>query len=281
MTLAVNNARGSCNSANSGSPGFFLNGSFASAGLSEFTSQLAIPLPIPIPTPPIPDSFSASFRRFEAKLPYFDAGFPPISGGCIVSVYRVDPDNLPDLADFILKDKPLNAGTLPMSGPFTGSPATLTAKEPGEYLLDLPSPGLAPGAWSLQAFTSTLNIPGPLFTVTGFGLTAGEFRRSQPLRVTWTCPDRNGQVGVTVTSVDAEKFLFGVVSCCYACRDLQAAIGTDLLGQLPLSSQMGAGISAVFMPDLAGSGKIQATGIDFGESVYSVGASVSGATLKP
>ena len=175
VTIGVTNTGGSCNEAQSGSPGLFLNGSFGVASLNRFTTQLAVPVP---GFSQLPDTFSASFRRFEAVFPTADAGFPPVGGGCNVAVSRFDPNNMPDILNFISQDQPLDAGTLTLSGPFAGSPRVIGPSQPGEYELELGSDALAPGTWTLAgsggadvgAFNTMVEVLSPLFSVTDFGV---------------------------------------------------------------------------------------------------------------
>ena len=282
VTIGVTNTGGDCNLASSGSPGFFFNGSFGVASVNRFTTQL----PVPVPGFQPPDSFSASFRRFEAVIPTADAGFPPVGGGCNVAVYRFDSNNPPDILNFISQDQPLDAGTLTLSGPFAGSPQVVGPSQPGEYSVELGNDALAPGTWTLAgsggadigAFNTMVEVVGPLFSVTDFGVQGTSFSRAQPLTISWSCPDPNGTVGVFLASADAVESLFGVVMCSASCSDGQVTISSALLGQLPLSSQGAAFLTANFFSDLQ-SGRIEASGLDFGLFGYSVGEGLIGVSL--
>ncbi len=282
VTIGVTNTGGDCNEAGSGSPGFFFNGSFGVASVNRFTTQL----PVPLPGFDLPDTFSASFRRFEAVIPTADAGFPPVGGGCNVAVYRFDSNNPPDILNFISQDQPLDAGTLTLSGPFAGSPQVIGPSQPGEYSMDLGIDALAPGTWTLAgsggadvgAFNTMVEVLSPLFSVTNFGVQGTSFSQSQPLTINWSCPDPNGTVGVFMASANAADSLFGVVMCSASCSDGQVTIGSDLLGQLPVSSEAAAFVTANFFSDLQ-SGRIEASGLDFGLFGYNVGESLFGVTL--
>ncbi len=282
ITIGVTNTGGDCNLASSGSPGFFFNGSFGVASVNRFRTQL----PVPVPGFQLPDSFSASFRRFEAVIPTADAGFPPVGGGCNVAVYRFDANNPPDILNFISQDQPLDAGTLTLSGPFAGSPQAIGPSQPGEYSMDLGNNALAPGTWTLGgsggadigAFNTMVEVLSPLFSVTDFGVQGTSFSASQPLTINWTCPDPNGTVGVFMASANSAESLFGVVMCSASCSDGQVTIGSNLLGQLPLSSESAAFLTANFFSDLQ-SGRIEASGLDFGLFGYNVGESLFGVTL--
>ena len=283
VTIGVTSSGGDCNQASSGSPGLFLNGSFGVASVNRFTTQLAVPAP-GFPQPP--DTFSASFRRFEAVFPTADAGFPPVGGGCNVAVDRFDPNNPPDILNFISQDQPLDAGTLTLSGPFAGSPQVIGPSQPGEYSMDLGIDALAPGTWTLAgsggadvgAFNTMVEVLSPLFSVTDFGVQGTSFSQSQPLTINWSCPDPNGTVGVFMVSANAVDLLFGVVMCSASCSDGQVTIGSDLLGQVPVSSEGAALLIANFFSDLQ-SGRIEASGLDFGLFGYNVGESLFGVTL--
>ena len=283
VTIGVTNTGGDCNQASSGSPGFFFNGSFGLASVNRFTTQLAIPVP---GFPQFPDTFSASFRRFEAVIPTAEAGFPPVGGGCNVAVYRFDPNNPPDILNFISQDQPLDAGTLTLSGPFAGSPQVIGPSQPGEYSVELGNDALVPGTWTLAgsggadvgAFNTMVEVVGPLFSVTDFGVQGTSFSQAQPLTISWSCPDPNGTVGVFLAAADAVESLFGVVMCSASCSDGQVTIGSALLSQLPLSSQGAAFLTANFFSDLQ-SGRIEASGLDFGLFGYSVGEGLIGVSL--
>ena len=282
VTIGVTNTRGSCNEAQTGSPGLLLNGSFGLATLNRFTT----PSPAPVPVPPVPDTLSASFHRFETVFPTPEGGFPPVGGGCIVSVARFDPSSPPDVTSFFRQDQPLGAGTLTLSGPFAGSPQVIGPSQPGEYSMDLGIDALAPGTWTLAgsggadvgAFNTTLEVAGPLFNVTSFGVQGTSFSQAQPPTINWNCPDPNGQVGVIVASANNKNLLFGTITCSAACGDSQVTIGSDLLGQLPVSSEGAAFLTANFFSDLQ-SGRIEASGLDFGLFGYNVGEILIGVTL--
>ena len=282
VTIGVTNTRGSCNEAPTGSPGLLLNGSFGFATLNRFTT----PSPAPVPVPPVPDTLSASFHRFETVFPTPEGGFPPVGGGCNVAVSRFDPNNMPDILNFISQDQPLDAGTLTLSGPFAGSPQVIGPSQPGEYSMDLGIDALAPGTWTLTgsggadvgAFNTMVEVLSPLFSVTDFGVQGTSFRQSQPLTINWSCPDPNGTVGVFMVSANAVDSLLGVVMCSASCGDGQVTISSDLLGQLPVSSEGFAFLTANFFSDLQ-SGRIEASGLDFGLFGYNVGESLIGITL--
>ena len=123
-----------------------------------------------------------------------------------------------------------------------------------------------------------VEVVGPLFSVTDFGLQGTSFSRAQPLTISWSCPDPNGTVGAFLASADAVESLFGVVMCSASCSDGQVAISSALLGQLPLSSQGAAFLTANFFSDLQ-SGRIEASGLDFGLFGYSVGEGLIGVSL--
>lgn len=288
VTLSVKNNRGNCNDAPSGTPAGFLNGSIGTLGLSKTTFQAATPLPIPIP--PIPDTFSGSFFRFEKALPVFPGTvFPPIGGGCIATVLSLGADGTIPGFDFTgFQIRVLNAGTLTLTGPFSGSPRTLpySAANMG-YQTELGQNALQPGAWSVSAsggadigpFSSTLNIPG-LFTVTNFGMTGASVSQSQPLRVTWNCPDTSATsaVGITLVSMDFERRLFGLIVCCPACRDGQVTLPPELLRQIPPSMVAGATITAGFT-SFSEANRIRATGLDFGFFSYAISSTLAQWTL--
>ena len=284
VTIGVTNTGGDCNQASSGSPGLFLNGSFGVASVNRFTTRLPTGLVLPRP-----DTFSASFRRFEAVIPTTDAGFPPVGGGCNVAVYRFDANDPPSVSNFINfinKDQPLDAGTMTLSGPFAGSPQVIGPSEPGEYEMDLGVGALVPGTWTLAgsggadvgAFNTMVEVVGPLFSVTDFGVQGTSFSRAQPLTISWSCPDPNGTVGVFMASANSGDSLFGVVMCSASCSDGQVTIGSNLLGQLPLSSESAAFLTANFFSDLQ-SGRIEASGLDFGLFGYNVGEGLIGVSL--
>ena len=281
VTIGVTNTGGDCNQASSGSPGLFLNGSFGVGSVNRFTTRHFTGLVLPRP-----DTFSASFRRFEAVIPTAEAGFPPVGGGCNVAVYRFDPNIPPDITSFINKDLPLDAGTMTLSGPFAGSPEVIGPSEPGEYEMDLGVDALVPGTWTLAgsggadvgAFNTTVEVPGPLFSVTDFGVQRGAFSQAQPLTMTWSCPDPKGQVGVLVASANEADLLFGLIMCSAACGDGQVTIGSDLLGQLPLNTTGTAFLTANFFSDLQ-SGRIEASGLDFGLFSYNVSESLIGVSV--
>ena len=278
--------RGNCNQASSGSPGFFFNGSFGVASVNRFTTQFALPVP---GFPQLPDTFSASFRRFEAVIPTAEFGFPPVGGGCNVAVYRFDPNDPPGVSNFINfinKDQPLDAGTLTLNGPFAGSPRVIGPSQPGEYESELGNGALGPGIWTLSGsggsdvgpFNTVLGAFGLLSSVTDFGVQGTSFSQAQPLTMTWSCLDLNGQVGVLAASVNDADLLFGVVMCSASCSDGQITINSSVLSQLPVSSESAAFLTANFFSDLQ-SGRIKAFGLDFGLFGYNVGESLFGITL--
>ncbi len=277
--------RGNCNQASSGSPGFFFNGSFGVASVNRFTTQL----PVPVPGFQPPDTFSASFRRFEAVIPTAEFGFPPVDGGCNVAVYRFDPNDPPGVSNFINfinKDQPLDAGTLTLNGPFAGSPRVIGPSQPGGYESELGNGALGPGIWTLSGsggsdvgpFNTVLGAFGLLSSVTDFGVQGTSFSQAQPLTMTWSCLDLNGQVGVLVASVNDADLLFGVVMCSASCFDGQITINSSVLSQLPVSSEGATFLTANFFSDLQ-SGRIEASGLDFGLFGYNVGESLIGVTL--
>ncbi len=69
-----------------------------------------------------------------------------------------------------------------------------------------------------------------------------------------------------------------LVMCSASCSDGQVTIGSNLLGQLPLSSEGAAFLTANFFSDLQ-SGRIEASGLDFGLFGYNVGEVLFGVTL--
>ena len=162
----------------------------------------------------------------------------------------------------------------------------VSPSEPGEYSVELGNDALAPGTWTLAgsggadvgSFNTSLQVAGPLFDVTDFGVQGTSFSQAQPLTMTWSCPDPNGQVGALVISANNADSLFGLIMCSAACGDGQVTIGSDLLRQLPLSSEGAAILTANFFSDLQ-SGRIQASGLDFGLFGYNVGESLVGVTL--
>ena len=81
-----------------------------------------------------------------------------------------------------------------------------------------------------------------------------------------------------MVSANAVDLLFGVVMCSASCSDGQVTIGSDLLGQVPVSSEGAALFTANFFSGLQ-SGRIEASGLDFGLFAYNVGESLFGVTL--
>ncbi len=273
VTIGVMNNRGNCNAAATGQTGFAQNSSRATAPLIKGTTRnlgslLAIPRPLP-------DVFGASFQRYQTRLSTTDAGLPPVDGGCIVTVGTAALGE--SFGNYLATDRPLSAGTMTLAGPFAGSPRTIGPTTTGEYRLELGNNVVAPGTWTLTGsggadvgpFTASLTLPG-IFTVTNFGMPGGTFSQGLPLQPTWSCPDPNAQVGAILNSVNRARNLAGVASCSAACSAGQIVIPSSVLSQLPLSGANEAALLLMLQPDLARSGRIQATGLDFGLFRYAI-----------
>ncbi len=282
VTISVMNNRQNCNTAATGQFGVALNTSVGMASLIKQTSRLLGGGPVA--PPPFPDVLVASFRRFSTRLPMTDAGQPPVNGGCIVTVGAA---NLFDSAGvFLATDRPLSAGTMTLAGPFAGSPRTIGPTTIGEYQVQLGNNVIAPGTWTLTGsggadvgtFTASVTIP-TIFTVTNFGMPGGMFSQARPLQATWSCPDPNAQVGAILISLNQPQNLVGLALCSAACSAGQIVIPSNVLSQLPLSEPNGAALLLILQPDLARSGRIQATGLDFGLFNYGIVEAGFGSTL--
>lgn len=285
VTIAVNHSLANCNQAATGSMGPGLNGSFAITGINQTSYQSALPLPIPPPSKP--GALRASFRRWETRMPALDAGLPPADGGCSTSIIPYNETSPPDPTLFLVRDKPLDAGMLTLSGPFTGSPTTIASKESGEYELPLGVNGLAPGTWKLSSsggpnvgpFSASLSVPAG-FEVFSYGVQNGMASRSSPLFLMWFCPDRNAQIAVSMMSTHAQNKLAGIATCTFVCAIQQGIVPPDVLSQLPASSEFGASVIVIFQPDLAHTPRVQAAGLDLGWFSYSFSSILQGATLQ-
>ena len=69
-----------------------------------------------------------------------------------------------------------------------------------------------------------------------------------------------------------------LVMCSASCSDGQITINSSVLSQLPVSSESAAFLTANFFSDLQ-SGRIEASGLDFGLFGYNVGEVLFGVTL--
>jgi uncharacterized protein (TIGR03437 family) len=297
VTVAVTNNRVDCNAvAGSGATGMTLGGSIGAASLVKSSVQMSLPsipgLPGGLPGLPglgavVSDSFGATFSKYEARVPSSLALYPPANGGCTVWLFKGTSSSIPDMG--VATDKPLNAGTLTLTGP-GGVNKTFTPKTVGVYGDVLSQNALQPGAWTLSgsggadvgAFTSALSVPSPLFNITDFGLLNGQIKQSAGFTVTWACPDPNGQVIETLMSFNDPQQLVGMAFCTFPCPAGRGTMGADVLGQLPVSSgDFGTMLSVSFAPGPTGISAIKASGLTQGFFTYAIASVMMGAPLVP
>lgn len=298
VTVAVTNNRVDCNAvAGSGATGMTLGGSIGAASLVKSSVQMAglpsIPgLPGGLPGLPglgtvVSDSFGASFSKYEVVVPSSLALYPPANGGCTVWLFKGTSTNIPDMG--VVTDKPLNAGTLTLTGP-GGVNKTFAPKTVGVYGDVLSQNALQPGTWTLSgsggadvgSFTSVLSVPSPLFNITDFGLLNGQIKQSAGFTVTWACPDPNGQVIETLMSFNDPQQLVGMAFCTFPCPAGRGTMGADVLAQLPVSSgDFGTMLSIAFAPGPTGISAIRATGLTQGIFTYAIASVMMGAPLVP
>jgi uncharacterized protein (TIGR03437 family) len=296
VTIGVTNNRVDCNTvASSGATGMTLGGSIGAASLIKTSVQMSLPsipgLPGGLPGLPglpavVTDAFAASFSKYDVVVPSSLALYPPVNGGCTVWLFKGTSTNIPDMG--IVTDRPLNAGTLTLSGP--GVNKTLAPRTPGVYADVLSQNALQPGTWTLSgaggadvgSFTSTLTVPSPLFSVTDFGLQNGQIRQSAGLTMTWACPDPNGQVVATLMSFNDPQSLLGMAFCTFACSDRRGTMGADVLRQLPASSgDFGTMLAIAFGPGPSGMSAIKASGLTQGIFTYAIASVMTLAPLVP
>jgi uncharacterized protein (TIGR03437 family) len=299
VTAAVTNNRVDCNAvAGSGATGMTLGGSIGAASVVKTSVQMSLPsipgLPGGLPGLPglpglgavVTDSFGASFSKYEVVVPSSLALYPPVNGGCTVWLFKGTSSSIPDMG--VVTDKPLNAGTLTLTGP--GVNKTFTPKTVGVYGDVLSQNALQPGAWTLSgsggadvgSFTSALSVPSPLFNITDFGLLNGQIKQSAGFTVTWACPDPNGQVIETLMSFNDPQQLVGMAFCTFPCPAGRGTMGADVLGQLPVSSgDFGTMLSVSFAPGPTGISAIKASGLTQGAFAYAIASVMMGAPLVP
>jgi uncharacterized protein (TIGR03437 family) len=296
VTIGVTNNRVDCNTvAGSGATGMTLGGSIGAASLVKTSLQMSLPsipgLPGGLPGLPglgvqVSDTFGAIFTKYLAIVPSSLALYPPVNGGCTVWLFKGSSSNIPGLGT--VPDMPLNAGTLTLTGP-GGVNKTFAPKTVGVYGDLLSQNALQPGSWALSgsggsdvgAFTSTLSVPSPLFSVSDFGLQNGQFRQSAGLTITWACPDPSGQVIAMLMSFNDPQSLLGMALCTFACTGGRGTMGADVLRQLPTSSDFGTMLSIAFGPGPTGVSAIKATGLTQGIFTYSISSTLMGASLVP
>jgi len=297
VTAAVTNNRVDCNAvAGSGATGMTLGGSIGAASLVKTSVQMSLPsipgLPGGLPGLPglgavVTDTFGASFSKYDVVVPSSLALYPPVNGGCTAWLFKGTSSSIPDMG--VVTDKPLNAGTLTLTGP-GGVNKTFTPKTVGLYGDVLSQNALQPGAWTLSgsggadvgSFTSALSVPSPLFNITDFGLQSGQIKQSAGFTVTWACPDPNGQVIETLMSFNDPQSLLGMAFCTFACSDRKGTMGADVLGQLPVSSgDFATMLSVSFAPGPTGISAIKASGLTQGIFTYAIASVMMGAPLVP
>ena len=294
ITIGVTNSRVDCNTvASSGTTGMTLGGSIGSAALTRSSVQMSLPsipgLPGGLPGlgTTVTDIFGATFSKYDVVVPSSLALYPPVNGGCMVLLLKGSSTSMPDMG--VVTDKPLNAGTLTLTGP-GGVNKTFAPKTVGVYGDVLSQNALQPGAWTLSgsggadvgSFTSVLSVPSPLFNVTDFGLQSGQIKQSAGLTTTWACPDPNGQVIEMLMSFNDPQSLFGMAFCTFACSPGRGTMGPDVLLQLPTSSgDMGTVLTVGFGPGPTGMSAIKATGLTQGIFTYSISSMTMGAPLVP
>ena len=293
VTIGVTNNRVDCNTvAGSGATGMTLGGSIGAASLVKSSVQMSLPsipgLPGGLPGlgAVVTDTFGASFSKYDVVVPSSLALYPPVNGGCTVWLFKGTSSNIPDLG--MVTDRPLNAGTLTLTGP--GVNKTFAPKTPGVYADVLSQNALQPGTWTLSgsggadvgSFTSTLTVPSPLFSVSDFGLQNGQIKQSAGLTMTWACPDPNGQVVATLMSFNDPQSLLGMAFCTFACADRKGTMGADVLRQLPASSgDFGTMLAIAFGPGPSGMSAIKASGLTQGIFTYAIASAMMGAPLVP
>ncbi len=282
---------GNCNSATTGTQGFAAGVSSGLAILSRLTATI----------PGLPSlsasSFTATFAKAGPLGSADGSGYPPAGGGCVVEVYRVaDPNSLPTVG---LPNSAggtiLDAGTLNLTSP-SGQAQAIPKGTGGTYSITPSFTGggftITTGNWALRGTGGTgansvgafgpvnLNIA-TLFTVTSFGFNATAFSQSQPLTMTWTCPDPSGEVIASISSVNTTTSIFGGAVCTASCSAGTLTVPVSILKQMPASTTGNAQILLFYTPAFQNAPKITASGLDFGYFVYSdIGVS-TGLTMSP
>jgi len=197
--------------------------------------------------------------------------YPPANGGCIVDFTKNEGTQgaLPDFTGGV--SSLLDAGALTYTPP--GASAQPMTRDGSTGIYSVPNLStVAAGAHTVRgaggaqvgSFTATLNVAGAFngrTTITGSNIS-----QATGYTATWdACPDPNGLVLVGGFSLDTVKKIQGTFFCTAACADRTFTVTSDILRQLPLSSQGGAGAVLIFGGTPV---RFTATGIDLGIFTY-------------
>ncbi len=291
VTVAVHGSGGSCAGSASGTIAPASGQNFGLALLGRFAIQSALPFPLPFPEPP--DSFFASFlRATPATAGGITAALPPVNGGCIAEIVRVEPNltiDVPALVRLSVPGQVLDAGTLTLTGPLAGSLRTVTAGAGGAYQLDFGKGGVQAGNYTLAgsggrqvgAFsTVSLTLPSPLFAPGTWGAVLGTISRSNNLNVIWSCPEPEGTVTYALFSLNQTSGVAGSLLCSARCADGRITVPASALQLLPPSGTFTAGAALLLQPDPRRAPRLAATGLDAGYFTYLQAVAAVGFTVQ-
>jgi hypothetical protein len=218
--------------------------------------------------------FSGRFEQNQASSASTSSGFPPAGAGCIT---EISTSGGASGYGAYSNQIPLDAGSsLTLTSPSGANYTVSYSSSANDYEVPFSLTGggvpLATGVWSVRgsggknvgSFTATTTVP-QLFTST-LAVGGSSFSQSQPLNMTWTCPDPSDQVVAQLTSTSGN--VTGVATCSATCSAGSYSIPSSVLKQLPVSSSGGASVLSMYFPALSNVSTFTASGISQGYFFY-------------